>query len=314
MALRQARLPPGGPAFFGNPGEKAEVRLNLKNLLGSRVETDFQLTLQDDLEHQLWTRKVHVSLPANGTGTGNFDVDTTGMPFGVYVLSWACLDINPDLTGRALLTLADDAAIGKAKPGEFIYGMDIGGRWDAPSRLDWADWCGIDMVRGCGADAHNFDDIKNALNELSRRGLQGTVMLDPVMPWDADRTKFAKIVANETAYASALAAALKDTPLHWYEIGNEPSLTKFFPGPESDFVTLYVGMHDAIKAVNPNAFVFLGGVAFQGMPQAGERAAELVKIFPADKTDAWALSWSRQRRDRRAPGLGPDASPARSGR
>ena len=103
-----------------------------------------------------------------------------------------------------------------------------------------------------------------------------------------DTDKFAKIVATQADFAGSVAAHLATGPMHWYELGNEPSLTFFFHGPPQDYVTEYVAIRDAIKAADPKAFVFSGGLAFAGMAGAQQRADQIVKLMPVDKTDAWA--------------------------
>jgi hypothetical protein len=63
---------------------------------------------------------------------------------------------------------------------------------------------------------------------------------------------------------------LPQLPVTHYEIWNEPNLERFWPGQETAperYADMYVAAQAAIKAVDPNAVVVVGGLIFHGVEE-----------------------------------------------
>lgn len=286
----------GRPRFVWSPGEAATVKVHLTNLGATDYQRPFQITLSTDQEHEIWNRTVPASVSSQGKSDLPINIDTNGLLQGVYILRWASSESSDAISGQALLTVSESAPIRKAKDGEFLYGTDLGGTYEQWNLLDWADWCGVDVVRNAGGDGffrngsseRDLAYAESALEALEKRGLKSNRMFFPNTPWDADPAKFDKIIATQAAMASATAAKFKNRFL-WYELGNEPSLQPFFfHGPSADYAKIFSAVSDAIKAADPTAIVVNGGWAFAGAGGAEQRAREMAKLIPANKIDGWA--------------------------
>ncbi len=286
----------GRPRWIWNPGETANIKVHLANMGTAPYARPFNVALLTDQERPVWNRVVQASVPAKSRADLALDVDTKGLPHGVYILRWSSTETADGIGGQALLTVADTTPLPKAKPGEFLFGIDAGAAYYQPNILDWADWCGIDVVRGGarsawfreGVAGRDFADGDAALDALEKRGMKGSLLMSAGVPWDKDPAKFDAIVAKEAEIAGLKAAHFKGRFL-WYEYGNEPSLQPFFfHGPPADYVRLYIAVHDAIKAAYPEAIVTNGGWAFAGAAGAEQRVREMAKLLPAYKVDAWA--------------------------
>ena len=288
----QSSYDAGRPRFLWSPGETAAVRVHITNLGATPYARPYLLTLTDDQEHEIWHRSVPVSIPANGKGDLNADVDTKDLKQGIYLLKWSSSEPTDGIQGQAMLAISDLTPIPKAKDGEFLYGVDIGGSYDEPNLLDWADWCGVDVIRNVARDQNfrgdSLDDVGKGLDALGKHGLRANIMFDPNTPWDKDPAKFDKIIADQIVFPGAVAQKFKGHFV-WYEFGNEPSLQPFFfHGPPADYAKFFVAWSDAVKANDPTAKVTNGGFAFAGAGGAQQRAMEIVKDIPTDKIDGWA--------------------------
>jgi len=289
--LRAMSVDAGRPRFLWTLGEKASLSVNLKNIGTTPVARDMQFALKDDLAHELWNRNVHVTVPAGASAPATIAFETKGMPQGVYLLEWASSLSTDGIKGMTMVTVADDKPLPKGAAGEFAFGMDIGARWTQDPILDWADWCGVDIIRSAGREPNflggHFAEFQDAFAACAQHGIRSQMLLWPMTPWDPDPVKFDVKIKEAAAFATQLATRLKSTDMHWYEIGNEPSLTFFFHGPPADFVKFFVAVRDAIKAADPQATVTVGGLAFAGMANAEPRANQIVQLMPFDKIDGF---------------------------
>jgi hypothetical protein len=282
----------GRPRYVWRPGETIPARVHLTNLGSTPYARSFALTLTDDQAHEIWNRPVQVSVPANGEGDLVADIDTKGLKQGVYLLKWASSESADGIQGQLMLTVADDSVIPKAKDGEFLYGIDIGGLYDQPNLLDWADWCGADVIRNAARDQNfrgiDLENVGQALDAMDKHHLKANIMFYPNTPWDKDPAKFDQIIQDSVTFPAKVAEQFKGRFL-WYEFGNEPSLQPFFfHGSPADYAKFFSAWSDAIKAVDPSAKVTNGGYAFAGAGGAEQRALEMTKLIPADKIDGWA--------------------------
>ncbi len=288
-AIHVHQVDGGRPRLLWVPGEQATVTLTLDNQAPVAYARTFRVTFADDQDKPKWTRNVAVTIASKGRATLPVQVDTTGLLHGVYILRWESATITDEVMHEALLTVADSTPIAKAKDGEFLYGMDIAAEWNNETRLDWADWCGIDVVRNCAREIskkeESLEDIGSAIAALEKRGLRPQMMFYPMMRWVADPAAFAKLVEQRTAFAKAVATRYKGR-IHWYEIGNEPDQFHFFGGPAADYVTIYRAMRKAIKAADPEAVVSVAGLCFHAEGQV--RAPAIIAAMPADEVDMWS--------------------------
>ena len=138
------------PRMLWTPGETATVKLHLSNLAKVPYAGPCTVVFSDDMEKPIWTRTASLDVPAQGESATSMQVETKGLRHGVYLLKWT----TPDgaVAARALLTVADIEPLPKARDGEFLYGVDLAAPYTDNLRLDWVDWCGIDIVRNFGQD------------------------------------------------------------------------------------------------------------------------------------------------------------------
>ena len=105
-------------------------------------------------------------------------------------------------------------------------------------------------------------------------------------PFDPDPARFDQIVAQKAALAGKMAQRFKGVA-KWYELGNEPDQYHFFAGGAANYIKLYLAVRAAIKAADPGATVYNGGLCFHD--NYGEKIAhEIIRLMPADQIDAWA--------------------------
>ena len=288
-AIHQHGVDGGRPRLVWSPGEQATVALALENQAPVAYERVFHVTFTDDQDKARWTRDVAVTIAPGARATVPVQVDTTGLPQGVYIVHWESATTADEVSHLALLTVAENSPIPKAKDGEFLYGMDIAALWSDETRLDWVDWCGLDVVRNCARDGirkeESIAEIGAALAAMEKRGIRPQLMFYPMMRWVADPTEFAKLIAHRTAFASQVATTFKGR-IHWYEIGNEPDQFHFFGGPAADYVAIYRSLRNAIKAADPAAVVSVAGLCFHAEGQM--RAPAIIAALPGDEVDMWS--------------------------
>lgn len=280
--LRPLGVECGRDRYVFAPGERVEAVVRLANRARVPFAAVAEVAFATDRDRVLWSRAMPVEVAPGGEGALRVPIDTAGLPYGVYVLRTGI----GELRSETLIAVSDLEPLPPAADGEFLYGSDLGAHWSDATALDWAGFMGIDMVRNCARRPGPLDqaDLDGAIAELRRRGLRGTLMVDPA--WDPDAGKRA---AGNAGIAAALGAAARRHAgfLRWYELGNEPDLPFFYAGPTAAYVEGYLALHAAVKANDPDSVVMNGGLCFHS--EIGwKRAHEIVAAIPADRIDAWA--------------------------
>lgn len=270
--------------FVATPGAKVEARLRFANRAGVPFAGKARLSLRTAYDAPVWERESPVSLSARSEDAIAVPIDTTGLRKGVYVLR---SEIAGLITTETLFAVCDKEKIPFAKPGDFLYGSGVGGTWKDGYRLDWAEFMGVDLIRNCVRDERqdSRDNLNAAIAELKRRGFPcGHLIMDP--PYRQNAEERQKAIASACEFLRWAASAHRDW-LKYFEMGNEPDLTFFYPGSPAEYVTGMTALARAVKQGNQAAVTMNGGLCFHGA-DGWRRAHEIVKSTPDNLLDAWA--------------------------
>lgn len=276
---------PGRDIFAFTSGEELRLDWRFSNLalIPADATWSWRMTGPGGVEH------------AAGTGTGAcapggelaiaMRAPSRGLAFGVYE---ATLQLSAKrrsgvvevLNRTVTFAIGSTATLGKAAPGEFLYGLDVslGSCWNKPAYLAWMRWMGVDLVRG-GASMRDWD---KAMPAFRAQGLQ--VMPMPEAAYDANPDVRARRVREAAEQAAAVASRHPD--IIWWEIGNEPDLG-FYPGPIEDYAVGMSAIAKAIRTANPKAMPMNGGLSWFGAD--GERRSHrLVELAVPSELGALA--------------------------
>lgn len=262
---------------------------NLRNLSGRPMQLDYSISLADRAGARRGFVQRALTIPANSLAPAALTIDTKMLPFGVYSAKFALK--TPGVNAQTLIEresyigMASAARLGKAKEGEFLYGLDavLGPASGNPRLLKWMDAMGVDIIRhGFGWD-NSLSDIEERIKVYDAQGLK--VMYNTEPRYNADP---AKHQANIDAIVKFVGEAARRFPQigHW-ELGNEPDLGFFYPGPIEAYNKGMVPVYRAIKAANPRAYVVNGGLSFAG-DEGTARARRFIEILDLNTTDAIA--------------------------
>ncbi len=151
---------------------------------------------------------------------------------------------------------------------------------------------GVDVLRHPGHNSGDprLEDIQTRIETLASHGVKTSLMMDPPNHLQRDRAlsneERMKRLKKLTPRLEKIAKALRGQ-VYAYEIGNEPDLTFFYPGPIDWYVDSFAHMSDAIHRGDPDAIVMNGGLSFHGS-EGEPRSHEMVRLIDATKLDAWA--------------------------
>ena len=285
----------GRPVFAFARGAGDVLRHHLWNNALERVSLNEIFELRDWDGRVLDRRTSRFALGAGVRQTSEYRLDTTGRPNGIYRLEWtlrregASEGEAPLITRTTNLAIAGVTELPKARDGDFLYGLDVQlGRIDRnPRLLEWTRFMGADIVRGLGqgASAANPGRVRDTLKVFADYGLRA-MFLEVPPAYDADAGK--RKAANEKLARQLEEMAREQRGrITYYELGNEPDLTFFYPGPMSGYIESYEAMARAIKRGNPDAVVMNGGLCFFGA-EGNRRAREFVQKVDPTTIDAWA--------------------------
>ncbi len=289
--LRFDSVDAGRELFIFTPGEKADLKLKLTNLASLPLNAVYTVILTDDFGKEIWSHQHNSTI----TPLSGFDVpvpfDTTGLNQGVYTMKLSLgtkqMGAYSPLIERDInVMVSEKSPIAKAKDGEFLYGMDMGVDSTDERWLQWADFMGVDIFRNSG-HGHNHVDVSSlerAMASIEKYKLRSMIMFD--IPWQADPAGRQASFDNLAREASAIAAKYADKVLY-YEMGNEPDLTYFYPGPIEDYAKGYEQVSRAIKAADPTSIIMNGGLCFAGA-EGDQRARRFMEVVDASTIDAWA--------------------------
>ena len=175
-----------------------------------------------------------------------------------------------------------DAQLPKAKPGEFLFGLDCSlmPAYLSPAELRYTELMGTDIIRGGVATWK--DRIKTWDTQLATAAplyrqskLKLSYMFDPPDARVKDQASYSAAVLH---HIDVIGEQYKDlTP--YFELGNEPDIG-FFQGPMQLYADGYLKFRNEIKHVMPDAIVMNGGWAYNG-----DRIAEFYNIVKPAEVD-----------------------------
>lgn len=272
--------------FIFKPGsDKNEVRYAFRNLANKTAPLRFRHTLLDLNDKVVLEQNDRFILKNRATDQIKVNIDTRKLKLGAYRTRLQVMEKEDqvifDRTGG--FAVFDATEVPRAKPGEFLFGLDLmnGPFYGATRLLKWSQFMGVDIVRHGFASQDDVNEVASHIAEFEKYGLQNMFMCDP--PKDqGNRTQQlpGKLDALRTI-------ASRFPQIKYYELGNEPDLTFFYPGPMENYVADFQQMADAIRAGNPNAVVLNGGLCFAGR-EATERATKFIELVDPSKLGAWS--------------------------
>ena len=231
--------------------------------------------------------------------------DTTGWPLGPYdgrlELFLNDQGTNPICTRAVRLGVVSTARLEKARPGEFLYGLDPANSGfvstHGPDAFAYYRLMGVDILRNIWDKGmpETVENAGQALKELAAEGVQGMIMTDPPKSPNPD-TRARQLLEKETLLKEIARRYAGRGPgkLRYFELGNEPDLPDFYPRPISEYLESYNGMYEAIKAgakskglADDDTVVMNGGLSFANK-EADRRAREFLDLVNIQKMDAIA--------------------------
>lgn len=227
------------------------------------------------------------SMDAKTTCVQSLVSKTKSLPYGVY---YAVLEVSEKSTNQKLLEnktffgVTTGTQIRKANDGEFLYGMDpcLGHFYENEYLLKWMDYTGTDIVR-LGIWDDKISDVEKYYPVYKAHNLRLSINFDP--PKDSDSTLRMKHLREKCDFLEEMARKYPD--FKYYELGNEPDLFGFYPGPIEEYIYSIQEMYKAIKRGNPQTIVMNGGLCFFG-DEGNARANRFIEIVDTNYIDAFA--------------------------
>lgn len=277
--------------FLFTPGPEQTLTWVFANLARRPLPVRWSFDLADWSGRRLQSAQGKLNLRGDRVTEIPFTFQTADLPLGVYRLTLRIErddrpDPQPVFERQSYLGLSFPGRVPKARPGEFLYGLDVmlGRPQDHPRLLGWIDAMGVDIVRGGGIDWDNLDHVKANLPKWETRGVQVLAMSD--VPWDPDDARRERQTAERAARLEQVAREMGPR-VTWWELGNEPDLTFFYKGPIEAYARGFEAMSAAIHSGDPTDRVANGGLCFAGA-QATERATRFMEIVDPDRLGAIA--------------------------
>ncbi len=281
--------------FHPRPGQK--IRYPLSNLSLVDKEVVCRFTVSDHDGRMIAASNSTRLMRADSITLLDFDLKTEGALLGPYRTKLELSDpVDQSVlqTVESLIGVINDRDMAKARPGEFLYGIQ---KVKDPCKgidREWLDIMGVDMVRGWASGPIMENTLRTCAPVLKRQGVTAIVIIDPPKPgsftqYNPDgfpegvRTRQ---VAEMASQLTPLARDLKEVVTYW-EIGNEPDLKAFYSGPVEEYIESFREMRAAIKKGNPEAIVMNGGLCYFG-DDGKRRAKIIVDALAPDGVDAWA--------------------------
>ena len=299
---------PVGIATHGDSGllvfkqdNQAQINLPIRNLALDDTTVRYQFRVIDDQGNTMVDLQEDVNVPGESNEMFSLGFDTAGWPLGSYQYTYRLEHPSSDLLIQEIqghLGLYEPGDIPKASDGEFLFGLQHTGDPLMPRNAAWIDLLGVDILRG-GLRTHTHaDSSRSATDEtyaaLRAKGMRVMPMIDPPKPGSPvqydedgmDPDQRARELAKKTAFLETFARDYADWITH-YELGNEPDLPFFYPGPVEEYVDSFIQMRQAIKRGNPDAIVMTGGLCFH-TDIGDRRARRIIELLAPDGVDAWS--------------------------
>lgn len=281
------------------PGESADVQYKFSNLATQDAPFTYRHEVTGLDEKVRQEDSGEFTAVARSATPLKVSLSAKDLPLGAYRTHLSVLSADGAVVfeRRGGFAVADDSPVARAKPGEFLYGLDVrlGAAYESPRLVRWAQFMGADIIRH-GFSGQSLGELETHLPTYDAAGLRVMLMCDP--PKTQDPNDRAKQLAEKTQYLQT--AAEKFPQIAYYELGNEPDLTFFYPGPIESYAEDFQVMYDAIKRGNPAAQVLNGGLSFAGA-EATQRATRFIEVVDPAKIDVWSYHGH-------GPGQGAEAS------
>lgn len=298
----KAVAPSGVFAF--ERGKDRHIEARLVNVARVEGPVRYRLQIADFEGKSRHTGEGRAVIVSGGHADVSFAFDTSDWPLGPYegrveVYS----DKNPTQPACVRtfrLGVVSDVALAKARPGEFLYGLDASNHTQfathTPTAFAYYRLMGVDMLRNPydkGMKEDNIDNLARALSSLATQDLKSALMVDP--PKETDAAKRATALKAKLAFLEEVGrrfAGAVPGKVRYLELGNEPDLPFFYPGEISSYIESYQAMYDAVKRgtraaglPDSTTVVMNGGLSFAGA--TGERRSEeFIEKVDAKKLDA----------------------------
>ncbi len=276
--------------FAFEPGKSHVLTYTLRNLARKALPAKIDIDLRDRAGNVLYRVTKNLTIEGRQRTEIPFTVDATSLSKGVYDVNMTVRQTDaPEspivLVAESYVAVTDTESLPKAKPGEFLYGLDVklGPAYGETRLLRWSDLMGADIIRHGFGWEDDINELNTHMSTFDQHGLSVMLMCDP--PKDLDAGTRASKLPGKMAFLET--AARQFPQIKFFELGNEPDLRFFYPGEIKDYVADFEQMSRAVKRGNPEAFVMNGGLSFAGA-EAIERSRELVKLTDASTVDGWA--------------------------
>ena len=294
-----------GGIFAFNRAPKHEIRANLQNLALIERPLHYQFDINGYDGKSRHSANGAISLKPDSNQKLPLAFNTSAWPLGPYDAKLSLFlqkgDAKPIYTRTLRMGVVSDTVLPKAREGEFLFGLDAANSYvyDTQKENGFAFYrlMGVDILRDIHRRYEEIDlkSIGTALELLKAEELQGMLMFDAPKDPDANvRNRALPGAVRRLEELSRAYAGRGPGKIRFFELGNEPDLTFFYPGPISDYVTAYSQMRDAIKrgaaekGLKPEDTVVMnGGLSFAG-PDGERRSREFLQLVPREKLDAIA--------------------------
>ncbi len=289
----------GGPVLAFERGMEGGLSFAVRNLARQTAPLTYRCRLIDVDGQTVAERSGDVNIAGETEDQLVVGFDSSAWPYGPYRYQF---DLAHAQTGEKLANLEgglmvhDGRDVPKARPGEFLYGLQH--VRDPLGEIDqaWFSLLGVDIIRSLGG--HGRQDVMSRYDEIvpqfTSRNMSIMAMIDPPKPGDPitykpegmDPEVRERELTKLEAFLEDLAAKYRDE-ITYYELGNEPDLRFFYPGPVEEYVNSFRRMRAAIKRGNPDAVVMTGGLCFFGA-EGDRRARRIIELLAPDGVDAWS--------------------------
>ncbi len=281
--------------YFAEPGQR--IRYPLNNLALVDKEVAYRFTVSDYTGKVLGTSIGSRIVKADSKTEMEVEFDLGGVALGPFRTSFFVTDPHSKKVIQSvgsLIGVINKRKMEKARPTEFLYGIQkVKEPYEGIDR-EWLELMGVDMIRGWASGPILGDTLRTYAPMLKQQGITAIIIIDPPKPGtftqynpkgfpEGERTR---LVAEMVAQLTPLAKELKGVVTYW-EIGNEPDLKAFYSGPVEEYIQSFREIRAAIKKGNPDAIVMNGGLCYFG--EDGKRRAKIiVDALAPDEVDAWA--------------------------
>jgi hypothetical protein len=256
---------PADLVFLYPVSRALQIVYSFKSAASEPTSLDLSCSLMDRSGKILDTQTNSIEAVPGVVSNVTFSTDVRHFPYGQYAVRLiARHGADELLRNTTLVGVISDADLPKARPGEFLFGLDTS---LSPCYLDerllrFTQLMGTDIIRGgtaTWADRLNTwdDQIRKAAPIYQKYQLKLCYNLQPPDQRVKDRAAYMEVA---TAHGEMVARNYKSLA-PFFELGNEPDIG-FFHGPIQLYAQGFIKLREAIKRGNPDAIVMNGGWAY----------------------------------------------------